>query len=152
MKLVERAFIVGEQTQVIFDTYQNVNDILEASIGLGYPRFRCHTASSVYQRIIGNYREQQILDVRRQLGPKQTGILINPIPYTAIKTVIEDKVLHSCLWSILPEKLGETDVDEIVQDLFGHSVCALIIEHLTKNKSLPEIQHLHVFVDVTTCR
>ncbi len=152
MKLLERAFIVGEQTQVIFDTHQNVNKILEDSVGLGYPRFRCQTASSMYKRIIGNYREEQILDVRRQLGPKQTGILINPIPYTAIKTVEKDKVLHTCLWTILSEKLGETEVGDIVRDFFGNSVCALIIENLTLNKSLPEIQHLHVFVDVTTCR
>jgi len=148
MKLYERAFFVGEQTEITFDTYKQVLEILESSAGLSYPRFRCQRTSANYQDVMGSGygREKEVLDVRRQLGPKQTDILVNPIPYTNVGTVREGQVLHACLWSVRSQKLSEGEVGEIIQDVYGNSVCAWIMENLEINKTIPEIQHLHAFI------
>ncbi len=152
MQFYERAFFVGVTTQSVFDTFRQFTEILEETAGLSSPDFRRDNASTIYQGIIGRHRAEQILDVKRKLGPKQTAILVNPIPYTAIRAVDEGQVLHTCLWSILSQSLSNLDVGQIVQEYYGKRVSAVVIEHLKINKTIPEIQHLHVFVDVDTCR
>lgn len=83
--------------------------------------------------------------IKRQMNNKSAALVQNNFPYSNILQHLP-KVRHYCLWS-LNKKLAESKIKKLVKKDFPDNKW-FYSERKVGHKSVPEIWHCHVFVNL----
>lgn len=83
--------------------------------------------------------------IKRQIGKNKVSLILNNFPYTGILQNLEN-VRHYCLWS-KEGKLSSNEIKSYVDNFFPEKRW-FYSERKIGYKSVPEIWHCHVFIEL----
>ncbi|MFA6007612.1 MAG: hypothetical protein WC784_03115 [Candidatus Shapirobacteria bacterium] len=98
---------------------------------------------SLYRELVP--RKIALTIIERQIGKNRISLILNNFPYTGILQNLKN-VQHYCLWS-KEGKLNSSEIKSCVDKFFPQNRW-FYSERKIGHKSVPEIWHCHIFVEL----